>query len=169
MIKSTYIQTLFDALNKYGVKYAIVGGLAVNFHGYQRFTKDIDLLVSLVADDLESLVACLKYLDFKPIYPIALEEILDEEKRRLWVEQRNMTVFSVVSDQMPSLTLDLFVLPPYSYQEIQPDIITESIGGNLELPVIDLHRLIEMKKLAGRPQDLIDIEYLTKLSNEHLP
>ena len=44
----------------------------------------------------------------------------------------------------------------------------ESIGEGIELPVIDLHRLIEMKKLAGRPQNLIDIDNLTKLSNEYL-
>lgn len=168
MIRNGYITTFFGELNKYKVNYAIVGGLAVNFHGYQRFTKDIDLLVSLKEAELKQLVKCLKSLNFKPIYPISLDDLLDESKRNEWIEHRNMTVFSVVSDNMPSLTVDLFVLPPYPYEELQSDLIIESIGDGVELPVIDLQRLIEMKRLAGRPQDLIDIDNLTKLSNEYL-
>ncbi len=99
-----------EKLNEYKVKYAIVDGLAVNFHGYQRFTKDIDILVSLKKAELKQLVKCLKSLDFKPIYPISLDELLDESKRNERIKHKNMTVFSVVSDKLPSLAIYLFSL-----------------------------------------------------------
>jgi hypothetical protein len=38
------------ALEEGGVRYLVVGGLAVNAHGYLRYTKDVDLVVQLVAE-----------------------------------------------------------------------------------------------------------------------
>lgn len=38
---------VFEALNRAGIDYLVVGGLAVNAHGYVRMTMDIDLVVSL--------------------------------------------------------------------------------------------------------------------------
>src|SRR5579862_4507435 len=35
----------FQALQQHDVKYILVGGYAVNFHGYQRYTGDIDLSI----------------------------------------------------------------------------------------------------------------------------
>ena len=169
MITHSYFAKLFQALNDAEVDYAVVGGVAVNFHGYQRFTKDVDLLVSLTASNLQQLVTCLKALGFKPIYPISIDDFLDEKKRAVWVKERNMMVFSLVSDSMPSLTLDLFVQPPYNYSAIKEDLVHETISPHVSLPVIDLKRLIAMKELAGRQQDLSDIEHLKKLHNEYLP
>jgi len=36
----TQFDTIFAALQTTGVRYVVVGGVAVNLHGYQRFTKD---------------------------------------------------------------------------------------------------------------------------------
>jgi predicted nucleotidyltransferase len=41
----TQFDPIFAALQATGVRYVVVGGVAVNLHGYQRFTKDIDLVV----------------------------------------------------------------------------------------------------------------------------
>jgi hypothetical protein len=38
-----HILTFWKALQEYEVQYILVGGYAVNFHGYQRFTGDMDL------------------------------------------------------------------------------------------------------------------------------
>jgi hypothetical protein len=40
------------ALDEAGVRYLVAGGLAVNAHGYLRFTKDVDLVVQLVPDNI---------------------------------------------------------------------------------------------------------------------
>ena len=39
---------LVRVLDEAGVRYLVAGGLAVNAHGYLRFTRDIDLVVHLV-------------------------------------------------------------------------------------------------------------------------
>ena len=46
----TQFDPIFAALQATGVRYVVVGGVAVNLHGYQRFTKDIDLVIELIPD-----------------------------------------------------------------------------------------------------------------------
>jgi len=48
----TLFDPIFVALKATGVRYVVVGGLAVNLHGYQRFTKDVDLVIDLVPKQL---------------------------------------------------------------------------------------------------------------------
>ena len=54
MVKvSGIFKEIFKALNKGGVKYIVVGGVAVNLHGYLRATGDLDILVLLETSNLE--------------------------------------------------------------------------------------------------------------------
>ncbi len=46
------VEAIVHALNDAKVQYLIVGGLAVNAHGYERFTKDIDLVIGLEAENI---------------------------------------------------------------------------------------------------------------------
>jgi hypothetical protein len=46
------IEAIVRALNGAGVEYLIVGGLAVNAHGYERFTKDVDLVIGLERENI---------------------------------------------------------------------------------------------------------------------
>lgn len=43
-------EPIFEALNATGVRYVVVGGVAVNLHGHQRLTKDLDLVIELVPE-----------------------------------------------------------------------------------------------------------------------
>ena len=44
LFDSAFIK-LWQSLNNSGVRYIVVGGFATNFHGYQRFTGDVDLYI----------------------------------------------------------------------------------------------------------------------------
>jgi hypothetical protein len=46
-MKLASFDALVSALQQAGVRYLIAGGLAVNAHGYLRFTKDVDLVLQL--------------------------------------------------------------------------------------------------------------------------
>ncbi len=166
-MQTVNLQTLFQTLNSRGIKYALVGGLAVNLYGYQRFTRDVDLIVSLASEELETLIGALDEMGFYPIYPVALKDLQNPAIRKQWITERNMTVFSVVSDQLPGITLDLFVDPPYSYADIENDLHFASITENLQVPVINLDRLIQMKEDVGRDQDKTDVEQLRKIKEEY--
>lgn len=46
-------QKVFTVFNKEKIKYLVAGGVAVNLHGYMRFTGDIDILVLLEENNLK--------------------------------------------------------------------------------------------------------------------
>ncbi len=46
-------------LNQYDVRYLIVGGYALGFHGYPRFTKDLDIWIERSADNGQRLAAAM--------------------------------------------------------------------------------------------------------------
>jgi hypothetical protein len=62
----TQFDTIFAALQTTGVRYVVVGGVAVNLHGYQRFTKDVDLVIELVADRALKALQALEAIGYKP-------------------------------------------------------------------------------------------------------
>ncbi|MEK6374598.1 MAG: hypothetical protein AABO58_18075 [Acidobacteriota bacterium] len=47
------IEELLTALNAGGVRYLVVGGVAVVLHGYARATFDLDLVIELDTQNLE--------------------------------------------------------------------------------------------------------------------
>lgn len=63
----TQFVPVFSALRKTGVRYVVVGDVAVNLHGYQRFTKDIDLVVELIPDQALRLSKRCKLLATNPV------------------------------------------------------------------------------------------------------
>src|SRR5436190_23421466 len=87
--------SLLSALGEAGVEFAVVGGFAVVLHGVPRMTFDLDIVVSLASDNVRKLVGALELEGFRPRLPVALEELEDAEKRREWVETRNLVAFSL--------------------------------------------------------------------------
>ena len=41
----------FRALEREGVRYLVVGGVAINLHGAERMTSDVDLMLALDAEN----------------------------------------------------------------------------------------------------------------------
>jgi hypothetical protein len=58
-------------LNAHKVRFLVIGGYAVNYHGYPRYTKDIDFWVWLNETNLEHLLAALKDLIIPLHFPNA--------------------------------------------------------------------------------------------------
>jgi hypothetical protein len=91
------LECIFRGLNEAGVHYLVLGGLAVVAHGYARLTMDVDLVLSFDADNMTRAVAVFRDLDFRPRAPVPFTDFADEEKRRLWFEEKHRRVFSVWS------------------------------------------------------------------------
>ena len=64
-----YCEKLVRELFRAKVPYLVVGGMAVNLHGYDRSTGDLDIMVSLKSADLKRLVRAVKAIGFKPKNP----------------------------------------------------------------------------------------------------
>ncbi len=68
-------EPIFEALNATGVRYVVVGGLAVNLHGHQRFTKDVDVVIELLPERTEHALEALRAIGYEPRLPVRLAEI----------------------------------------------------------------------------------------------
>ena len=64
------IEELLNALNAEGVRYLVVGGVAVVLHGYTRATFDLDLVINLESSNLERALQVLASRGFRPRPPV---------------------------------------------------------------------------------------------------
>lgn len=155
-----YLDVL-EALSAAGVRFVIVGGVAVALHGHLRSTVDLDLVIDLVPDNALKAVEALGELGLRPRIPVAAKDFANEEIRTGWVTERNLIVFSMWHPDKPAIEVDLFAAPPIDPATLLADAELVSLGG-LQVLVASRAHLIEMKRLAGRMQDLADIEVLTR-------
>ena len=111
------VEEIVRALNEAGVRYLIVGGVAVVAHGYLRFTADLDLILDLAEDNLRRAVAALAGEGYRPRAPVPLEAFIDAVNRAQWVRDKQLTVFSLDSSQHPRTEVDLFVEAPFDFDK----------------------------------------------------
>lgn len=78
-MKLANFETVVAALQDAGVRYLMVGRLAVNAHGYLRFTHGIDLVIDLHPDNILPAFRALASLGYKPRVPVTAAE--DNRKR----------------------------------------------------------------------------------------
>lgn len=153
------IEPLFKALNDAGVRYVVVGGLAVVLHGHARLTVDVDLVVDLDKDQALKAIDALVKLGLRPRAPVNPRDFADRSVREAWIRDRGMQVFSMFDPSNPMRVVDLFVDHPVPFEALW------SRSEQFELQdttvrVASIRDLIHLKRMANRPQDLSDIEQL---------
>ena len=157
------LEKLFTTLNEAGVRYLVVGGLAVLAHGYLRVTRDLDLVLALDEDNPQRALRCFESLGYRPNVPVALMDFADPVQRKRWQSEKNLQVFQLVSDSIVDCPVDLFIEEPFSFEEMYAARIDYELGSDILLPVVGLEHLRLMKQQAGRPRDLLDLEELDQL------
>jgi hypothetical protein len=156
------IEAIIRALNASEVEYLVAGGLAVNAHGYVRATRDIDLIIGLEPENARRGLEALLGIGYQMAIPESQAFFTDKARRDRWRREKQMIVLKLWSDEHRKTPVDVFVYEPLDFQaeyQIAPRI---EIGPGLEAPFVTLEGLLKMKKEAGRPQDLVDIEELTR-------
>jgi hypothetical protein len=156
--------TLVHALETAGVRYLVAGGLAVNAHGYLRFTRDVDVVLQLSPQNILAAFSALAAIGYRPIVPINAADFADPGKRSAWVQQKGMTVLNFWSEQHRDTPVDVFVTEPFDFDAEYGRALVKPLGS-IEVRFVSIPSLIRMKEIAGRPQDKIDIEYLRKLAD----
>lgn len=159
-MKLASFEAIVKALNDAGVRYLIAGGLAVNAHGYLRYTKDADLVIELLPDNILAALDALGRLGYRPAIPVRAEDFADREIRESWVRDKGMKVFQLWSDEHPETPIDLFVDNPFPFGEEYDRALLKPLHGKHEVRFVTLDTLIRMKETAGREQDRIDVEHL---------
>ncbi len=141
-------------LDKAGIDYALCGGLAVAVHGHPRMTKDIDILIRL--ESLEDAKAALATIEYD------LESGLFRFNPNTDKESQMYRVSRAEGTEL--VTLDLMLVAPV-FETVWSDRESVSIGESV-IKVVSRKGLIRMKDVAGRPQDLADIDALQRLEDE---
>lgn len=162
-MRKSSVEAILNALNQASVRYLVAGGLAVVAHGHLRTTVDVDLILDLNPENVNLALSALSKLGFRPRAPVPLEQFADSELRKQWIAQKGLTVFSLHSDRHAETEIDLFVENPLDFDSAYASAYRIPLSDAVEIPFVSRDDLIRLKRLAGRPQDLADINSLLTL------
>ncbi|MBC8128450.1 MAG: nucleotidyltransferase family protein, partial [Gloeobacteraceae cyanobacterium ES-bin-144] len=105
-----------NALKAAEIRYIVVGGLAVNAHGYERFTNDIDLVISLEPENIRRALHALIAIGYQPSIPITPEDFANAANRTMWHEEKAMLVLKLWSDHHRRTPIDVFIQEPFDFE-----------------------------------------------------
>jgi hypothetical protein len=155
-------QKIIEGLHSYKIKYLIAGGFAVNFHQVQRATVDLDLILHLQTDNISNFILLMKSLGYVPRVPVRVEDFADPIKRKEWIDEKGMMVFTFVQPSNPFEIIDVFTEEPLPFDQLWNNRFeVDAFGGTIHILGID--DLITLKKRAGREKDEFDIRQLQKI------
>lgn len=142
------------------MSYVVVGGVAVQAHGGQRMTQDLDLVVPSDPENFERLAAALAELDAR---------ILGPDGRRSAATPPASLLASGDLWRLDSAhgLVDVVLLPAAlgTFDAVRGRAHDVELG-ELVVPVAARSDLIAMKQASGRPQDLEDVELLEGLDDD---
>lgn len=148
------IKKFIHLCDKEGVRMLMVGGGAVNFHGYQRHSADVDFWLETTPENFKKLVLVFRDMGYD----------IDDFPEDVKEEQQNISVkFSPASMEVELIT-NFSVNKPFSaaYAEsIDAALVNDA---SVKWKVVNLEDLITSKVKAGRPKDLLDIQQLREIS-----
>ena len=156
------VETIVSALNKGEAKYLIVGGLAVNAHGFVRLTRDVDIVLQLDPDNVNKGLNALFNIGYQMSIPARPQDFANPEMRKDWRQSKGMITLKLWSDEHQRTPVDIFVYEPFDFAKEFATALTVEVCPGLLARVVSLETLLRMKRDAGRAQDLIDIEELQR-------
>lgn len=140
-------QDFIKSINNAKVKYVLVGGYSVIFHGFPRTTGDLDIFVEVSKENYQKIN--------KAFFEFGLSVFDMTEENFLF--NKNMTVFSF--GRAPVSIEILKEISGLSFEEVYVNAIDTEIE-EIPVKVIQLKDLIKNKKASGRAKDLNDLENL---------
>jgi hypothetical protein len=154
-------EEIFAKLERHGVDYVAIGGIAANAYGSRRLTLDVDIIPEPATPNYKRLAAALDELDAPATVVDASFRSLDPR------DSFDLARADVL--KLPTAAGDLDVIngapgaPPY--EDLRKRAIEVEVRGT-RIRIASLDDLIAMKRAAGRPRDLRDIADLTAEPSE---
>lgn len=134
-------------LNANGVKYLVVGGYAVAFHGYPRYTKDLDFWIWADPDNAERLI--------KTLHDFGFTELKLQPSD--FLNTRNVIQLGYPPNRIDLITEVSGLDFENAYQNRK-----EAVFEGIQINFISIEDLVKNKNETGRLTDLADVERLTK-------
>jgi len=132
-------------LKEHNVRYLLIDGYSVGYHGYPRATADMDIWVAMQPANAEKIVAVLREFGFDN----------PELSTELFLKDRQIVRMGV-----PPVRLELTTsISGVEFEECYQDRVIDKLDG-IEVNLISLKYLKINKKASGRYKDLNDLENL---------
>jgi hypothetical protein len=155
-ISDPFFLAFLTAMQRQKVRYMLIGGIAVNFHGVIRNTLDMDIWLAPTNENRDL------------FYKVLLDLEYTEEEVSEYKNEDFTTFFKCEIGEMP-YTIDCltFVHPNISFDEAEKVMIKYDIGDNLILNVVDYDYLRKMKILTHRTKDWYDVTMLDEFKKKN--
>lgn len=140
-------------VNNYGVRMIMVGGAAVQFHGYHRNSLDVDFWIDTTKENLDNLILVFKDMGYE----------LDDLPEKVKNKEQNISIKFSPVDLDVELITNFSVNKTFddAYKDCEEFLIGNS--SDKKYMVLSLNDLIVSKVKSGRPKDLLDIQELTRI------
>jgi len=135
-------------LNDHNVKYLIVGGYALAFHGHPRYTKDIDVWIESSMDNADKLLKVLSDFGFESIELSSSDFLVSDNVIQLGLPPNRIDILTSVDGIN------------FGESSSKAKVITID---NIAIHLIGINDLITNKMASGRLQDLADVEKLKEI------
>jgi actin-related protein len=150
------IDEFISLANKHKVRMLMVGGGAVNFHGYQRHSADVDFWIETTEDNFRNLVLTFNEMGYE------ISDFPENVKK----QEQNISIKFSPTD------LDLELITKFSvnktFDEAYKDSEEVTVNDKtfLKWNVLSLEDLITSKVKANRAKDLLDIQQLREINKK---
>lgn len=138
---------VFDRLERAGVRYVVVSGVAVVLHGHLRPVADLDIVIDAAPAEARKAMQVLTLAGFVPSVPLPLSAL---------------TVLRMFDSA--EREVDVFVRYCIPFEELWASSERVRVGG-CDTRVASLEHLLRAKRIHGRPHDLLDVERLLALGD----
>jgi hypothetical protein len=135
-------------LEKKSVEYLVVGGYAVGFHGFPRYTGDIDFFVAVSETNARRLMEVFQEFGFGEI-GIEKQDFLKPS-------------FIIEIGREPRKIQVLTGIDGVTFDECRHTAVECDYLGR-KMRFIGLEELVRNKKASGRNKDLIDVQELSRI------
>jgi hypothetical protein len=147
-------------LNQGGVRFVVIGGYAAALWGSPSVTVDTDICYARDERNFHALAAALRSLGAR------LRGVAEEVPFVL--DAGTLAMGDQFTFDTDAGALDCLGLPAGSdgFEALDRNAAVKRLGEGLDVKVAALEDIMLMKRAAGRPKDLVELEILAKLREE---
>ena len=157
-----FFEEIFRHLHENKIRYLLIGGVAVNLHGFSRTTDDLDLWIDLEQKNINKFSKVVKSIGWKPKIPESVESLGNAKKRKSWIKEKDMKVFSIYNPLNLIEQADIMVREYIDFKSAYKRR-EELIADTIKISLMSIPDLIRLKKIAARERDVLDIRALNRI------
>lgn len=159
---------LLQALSEGRVQYVLVGGIAVQLHGYMRSTFDIDLVLAMNDENLMRFIEVAKRFGLIPSIPVPIDSLRNAAQIEQWHREKGMLAFALREPQVGGGVVDILVRPEKSFEQLMENAVAGKLFAQ-QVWIASIDDLLTMKRVANRPKDQLDVAALEKIKRGEDP